>query len=196
MQHEVAQQAELGGGQLHVLAITADALAALVQVQAGRFQPGLVGQAMGAAEQRLDAQSELFGMEGLGQVIVGAGLEAIDALGPGAARGEDQHRRRQAAGAPLLEHLEPRLAGQAEVENDQVVGFAGPLVQCVTAIGQPIHGVALAAEAGGQLISQRYMVLYQQQPHQSSSSSFRIRPSRASSSSSRTVPSAVISSTS
>ena len=76
MQHEIAQQAELASGQLDVLAVLAAALARLVQLQASGLQHRLVGQTVGTAQQRLDAQ-QLLGMEGFGQVVVGAGLETI-----------------------------------------------------------------------------------------------------------------------
>jgi hypothetical protein len=102
-----------------------------------------------------------------GLVIVGAGLQAFDALGPGIACGEDQHRNRQAGRAPLRQHIKPRYAGQAEVEDDQVIGLAAALIHRVTAIGQPIHCVALALQTGEQLVGQRYMVFHQKQTHRS-----------------------------
>ncbi len=100
-------------------------------------------------------------MEGFGQVVVGAGLETIDALGPGAACGEDQYRCGDAGGAPGVQHLQPRLAGQSEVENDQVIGLGRALVFGVAAIGEPVGGVALAAETGDQFVSQRNVVFDQ-----------------------------------
>lgn len=196
VQHEIAQQAEFGGGQVDVGAVQAHALALLVQAQPGGLQLALVGQPMGAAQQGLDAQGQLFRMERLGQVVVGTGLEPIDAFGPGTARGEDQHRSRESQPTPLLEYLQAGTPGQAEVEDDQVVGFAGALHRRVAAVGQPVHRVALAGQAGHQFVGQGNVILNQQQPHQSSSSSFRMRPLRASSSSSRTTPSRVSSSTS
>jgi len=116
---------------------------------------------VGTAQQRLDAQQQFFGMKGLGQVVVGAGLETVDALGPGAARGKDQHRCGEAAGTPVAQHLQPRFARQAEVENDQVIGLAGALVSGVAAIGQPVDGITVAAEAGDQFIGQRNVVFDQ-----------------------------------
>ena len=98
--------------------------------------------------------------------------------------------------APLGQYLQPRQAGQTEVEDDQVIGFAAALIHRIAAIGQPIHGVALAIEAFKQFIGQGHMVFHQKQAHQSSSLSFNRRPVAASRSSSRTTPSAVSNSTS
>ncbi|MNH44468.1 hypothetical protein D3C79_1066440 [compost metagenome] len=82
MQHEVTQQAELRSGQLDVHPLAAHALAAFVQVQPGGFKTGLVGKALRPAQQRLNAQLQLFGVEGLAQVVVGPSLQPLDALGP------------------------------------------------------------------------------------------------------------------
>lgn len=65
-------------------------------------------------------------MEGLGQVVIGAGLEAGDLLLLGAARavrtttGTPLPRAR----APALVHLEPRAARQSQVEHHRVVWLA------------------------------------------------------------------------
>ncbi len=56
----------------------------------------------GPAQDGLDAQQQLLRLEGLGQIVVGAELEALDAVVGQAAGGEDQHRRaarRAGAGA-------------------------------------------------------------------------------------------------
>ncbi len=122
---------------------------------------------MGAAQQRLDAQVQLFGVEGFGQVIVGAGLEAFDPFGPGITGGEDQHWRRQTSGPPLRQHLEPWQTRQAEVEDDQVIRLAAALIHRVATVGQPVHGVTLSVEAGHQFVGQRHMVFHQKQTHRS-----------------------------
>ncbi|MNN69248.1 hypothetical protein D3C81_1850210 [compost metagenome] len=82
VQHEVTQQAEFGSGQLDINPFAAHALAAFVQVQSGSFEPGLVGKAPRPAQQRLNAQLQLFGVEGLAQIVVRSRLQSLDALGP------------------------------------------------------------------------------------------------------------------
>jgi hypothetical protein len=44
--------------------------------------------------QRPDARHQLAEVEGLDEVVVGAGIEALDAIGRRVARGQHQERRR------------------------------------------------------------------------------------------------------
>ncbi len=59
--------------------------------------------------------------ERLRQVIVGASVDSVDALGPARARGQDQHRHLTAIRAPALEHGEPVHPRQPEIEDDRAV---------------------------------------------------------------------------
>ena len=70
---------------------------------------------------RRDSSSSM--LERLGQIIVGAGVDAVDALGPAAARGQDQHRHAAAVGAPALEHRQAVHLRQAEIEDDGAIIF-------------------------------------------------------------------------
>ena len=63
-------------------------------------------------------------MERLAEIVVGPGLESVDALMPGIARGEHQHRCRHTAHAPIAQHRQSGPPGESEIENDGVVGFA------------------------------------------------------------------------
>ena len=77
-------------------------------------------------EDGLDAQHELLRAEGLGQVVVGAGFEALDAVFGLSPRGE--HDDRGVGGARVAaEFPEDRVtvtAGQHEVEKDQIRSLA------------------------------------------------------------------------
>jgi hypothetical protein len=64
------------------------------------------GVGRGAAQQRLDARQQLARLEGLGQVVVGADLQAEDAVHRLAAGAE--HQQRQAARARLGAQLRAR----------------------------------------------------------------------------------------
>jgi hypothetical protein len=54
-------------------------------------------------------------------VVVRAGVDAVDALRPASARGQDQHRRAAVVRAPALEHGQPVHSRQAEVEDDRAI---------------------------------------------------------------------------
>ncbi|MCY1462574.1 hypothetical protein D9M71_803630 [compost metagenome] len=59
-------------------------------------------------------------VEGLQQVIVGTGLQAVDPVGDSVAGGEHQHRQAVALLAQALEQLEPVFVGQAQVQDHYI----------------------------------------------------------------------------
>src|SRR6516225_5510424 len=79
-------------------------------------------QEIGAAQERLDAREQLGERERLGEVVVGAELEAEDAVELGRLRSQHQDRRRAAARAQRLRHLETVEPRHHEVEDEQVGG--------------------------------------------------------------------------
>jgi hypothetical protein len=82
--------------------------------------------ATGAADQRAQAGEQFFHVEGLAQIVVGAGVDAGHLLVPAIARRQDQHRHGAAGGPPLPEHGEAIDLRQTEVENDGIVGALSP----------------------------------------------------------------------
>ena len=64
---------------------------------ADQFIGGVAG---GAANEGAQAGQHLLHVEGLGDIIVGAGVEALDLVAPRIARREDEHRHRRAGRAP------------------------------------------------------------------------------------------------
>ena len=72
----------------------------------------------GAAQQRAHPRQQLAQRERLDEVVVGAGVQAGDAVVDLAARGEHQHRRAVAALAQAPAHLQAVDAGHRDVEDD------------------------------------------------------------------------------
>ena len=68
---------------------------------------------------------ELVEAERLDEIVVGAGIEPGDAVGDGIARGDDQHAHLVAGAPDFLQEVEPALARQAEVEEDEAVRAVG-----------------------------------------------------------------------
>ena len=96
-------------------------LAVIVAVDLQRAEAhGLGGRrcALGAAAQDgADARQQLARLEGLGQVVVGAELEADDAVGVLAERAEHDHRHARRREPPA--EREAVLARQHQVEHDE-----------------------------------------------------------------------------
>ena len=96
-----------------------------VQPPAGEAELAAVVRAAGSAagcaraQHDLDARQQLARVERLGQVVVGAHLQADDAVGLVAARGQHDHRDFRLR-AQLAAQRQPVVAGQHHVEHDQV----------------------------------------------------------------------------
>ena len=75
------------------------------------------------ADERADAGEHFFDMEGLGHIVVGAGIDTGNLVAPPVAGSQDQNRHRAAGAAPFFEHRDAVQFGQANVEDDGVIGF-------------------------------------------------------------------------
>ena len=70
--------------------------------------------------QRLDAHEQLGEREGLGEVVVAAGVEAAEAVAQRVARGQEQDRGGDAARPQRLADVAAVGVGQADVEDEDV----------------------------------------------------------------------------
>ena len=123
--------------------------------------PGVAG---GAPQQRADARQHLLHVEGLGDVVVGAGVHAGHLVAPAVARGEDEHRHLALVAAPLLEHAEAVHLGQAEIEHDGVVGLGIAEEMPLLAVEGGIDGVARIAQRRDELPVEIGIVLDDEKP--------------------------------
>ena len=123
----------------------------------------LVGLAPLAAQDGLDPRQQLGAAERLGDVVVGADLEADDAVDLVALGRQDDHRRRHALAAQDAEHLDAAHAGQHHVEEDEVEPLAAGGLERRLAIGGGGDLVALAGQVEGERLAQGGIVLDQQQ---------------------------------
>ena len=99
------------------------------------------------------------GLNGLREVVVGAHLEADDAIDVLALGGQHDDRHRLAGAAQAPAHGKAVLAGQHEVEHDQVRRVALQLLVEVARVGQRAHLEALFAEIAGQQVAQAHVVV-------------------------------------
>ncbi len=99
-----------------------------------------------AAQQGADARREFGKSEGLHEVIVGAGIEADDAVFNGVLRGQHEHRSPEAALAHGGEHFDPAAAGQHNVEHNQIKRLGVDAKEAVFARVRDRYGVGLRRE--------------------------------------------------
>jgi len=111
------------------------------------------------------AREQLLDLEGLDQVVVGAGVEPGDALRGGIARAQHQHRREAAAGARAAQHLEAVQARQPQVEHHQVELGVLQGGERLRARAHPFHGVARAGQRVVDAGAEELVVLDQKDSH-------------------------------
>ena len=112
-----------------------------------------------AAQDGLDPRKELRARERLGDVVVGADLEAhhpVDLLALG---GEDDDRGIDALAAQRAQHLDAAHPRQHDVEEDEVQALRPGDRDGVLAIGGAQRLVALARQVEGERLAQGAVVL-------------------------------------
>ena len=118
-----------------------------------------------AAQQRADARQHLLEMERLRHIIVGAGIEALHLVAPAVARGEQQHRHGAAGTPPRLQHRNTVELGQADVEDDGVVGLGLAEVMPFLAVEGAVDHVTGIGQRGRELTVEIGIVLDDEEAH-------------------------------
>ena len=124
-------------------------LAARSTVKSGVVTTAAVLGGGDAAERGAEPGEELVHAEGLGDVVVGAGVEGGDLVAFGAAGRQDDDRHGGPA-AEAADDVEAAHAGEAEVEDDGVGMVLGGQDEGVLAGGGGVGLVAAGAQVGGE----------------------------------------------
>src|SRR5262245_44920845 len=112
-----------------------------------------------------DARQELGERERLGQIVVGAEVQAPDAVLDLAAGRQYQDRRGPARAADFFQDLDAVLAGQHEVEHDGVVIVRARQVRSFLPVEGDIHGHRLRLEPPAKKLSHALFVFDDEDPH-------------------------------
>src|SRR5438105_1599851 len=166
MLHQDFEHRELAGSERHALPLARERPGGEVQLEAPeamrlrsrRRRPGGAARRT-PAQYRVDPGEKLARIEGLGQVVIGAHLQADDAVDIVALGGEHDDRRCRGLRAQPPADGKPVLAWQHEIEDHQVVALACELLVHAARIGHRLHLVALAAEVAHQEIAQALVVV-------------------------------------
>src|SRR5471032_1147457 len=124
-----------------------------------------LGAAGRTAQQRADARQQFIEVIRFQHIVVGAGIEAGDALLLGVARRRHQHRRELLARAHRAQHLQAILARQAQVQQHQIVGLGLQGRIGHRAVLDPVDGVVLGPEQVEHHFADHRVVFHQQQSH-------------------------------
>ena len=120
------------------------------------FALGVAGR---AAQQRAHARQHFLEMKWLGDIIVGAGVEALHLVAPAVARGQHEHRHGAAGAAPGFQDRDAVHLRQADIENDRVVGFGLAEIMALLAVEGAIDDIAGVGQRGGELAVEIGVVL-------------------------------------
>ena len=132
-----------------------------------------VGTALVAARHGAHAGGQFLQLEGLDQVVVGAGIQAGDTVGGGIAGGQHDHRGGVAAAAQRAQHAQAgarlgrlaRFVRQAQVQQQQVEVFGRQRGMGGRHVVDPVHRMALQAQGLTQAVADHAVVFGEQQAH-------------------------------
>ncbi len=155
----------LGRRQLEAAAGAARVHRAEIERQVG--EPEHLARLLGerAAQDRAQAGEQLLELERLRQVVVGAGVEPLDPVADGVARGQHQDRDAVAAAAQPPGDVEAVEAGHHHVENERVGGARVDGRERGVAVGGELHLVAGDLERALQRFAHGAVVVYNEHEH-------------------------------
>jgi hypothetical protein len=162
---EHLDQRELAGGELRDRAVARQRARCEIQDVAAEGHLAFAGRRAGSdpfamsAQHGVDARDQFARVERLGQVVVGAHLEPDDAIDILALCGEHDDRHRLAHPAQATAHRQSVLAGQHEVEHEEVRRIALQLLVDLRRIRQRGDLEALLAEITREQVAQAHVVV-------------------------------------
>ena len=115
--------------------------------------------------QGADAGQDFLHVEGLGDVVVGAGVEARHLVAPAIAGGKDEDRHLAPGAPPFLENADAIHDGKADVEDDGIVRLGVAEKVAFLAVLGRVDRIAGVGECGHQLPVQVRVILNHQQSH-------------------------------
>ena len=103
-------------------------------------------------------------MKGLGDIIVGAGIEALHLVAPAIARGEHQDWHGAAGPPPGFQHRDAVHLRQPDVEDDRVVRFAFAEVMPLLAVESAVNDIPGLGQRSRQLAVEIRIVFDNKKP--------------------------------
>lgn len=108
---------------------------------------------------------QLRHLKRLGHIVVGPAVQAAQAIIQAVARRDDEQGDRVASGAQAGQHLQSILAGQAQVQQHQIVVLAAQRRERRLSVLHPIGGIGRIPQRALDRIADHGIVLNQQDPH-------------------------------
>src|SRR6185312_236635 len=99
------------------------------------------GAVVGATQLCADARLQFLDLEGLGEVVVSARIEAAHAPVEAGIGGEHDHRHRISATAQVLQHVEPTASRKRKIEDDQRMLAESKRMLGILAVMDDVYGI-------------------------------------------------------
>ena len=132
----------------------------------------LIDTALSAAHDALDAREQFGQVEGLGQVVVGTEVEALDFVFDAVACRDDDEAALLLYLLELAQQFQPIAIGEVDVEQDAVLRVVRDLDEPRAVVGRHLYDVALLLQCAAQYLLEREVVLDDQDFHISLSPSW------------------------
>ena len=163
---ELAHQPELGLGQAQLDIVLQHDTLLVTNLDVAELRGSSAGSGylveLDTTELSPDPRCQFFGNDGLGDVVVGAGLQPDDeVVGVGLGRYDDD--RHDALGPHQPAHVEAGHVGKAQVEQHEVRLTLGEGVETGLSIGGFTHFVPLVLQRQTQREADRIVIFYEQQ---------------------------------
>ena len=166
VEHQQLHHVELLAAQAHAPLPAGKGEGVLVQPQVPAGERAVAGSQLRLApDQGPDAGQQLPGLKGLGEIVVGAAVQALDLVGDLGPGRQHQHRGGVPGGPQPPQHREAVQLGQHHVQQNHVVNGAEGVVQPRFAVVTDVHGVAVHLQQVPKGGRQPHLVLDHQYPH-------------------------------
>src|SRR6188508_1615596 len=164
MLHQREQHGELPRRKRHRMSVLSHLPAGRIERDATMLEPR-VRAALPPPQHGADTRGELRELEGLHHVVVRTGIETRNTIRHCIAGGQDHDRNPRAAPAQVAEQLEPGLARQSEVEQQQIIRLERESLLRRSAVAYPVQRESELTEPALHSFADHRVVFGQQQPH-------------------------------
>jgi hypothetical protein len=164
VRHQVTEHGELARGEVEKGPVLGALMTAGIEcerpVPQNRWQPGRA-----APQQRAQVREQHRELEGLGEIVVGADIEARHVVGRLAERAEHQHRQIPPGRPELRTHAKPAEPRQHDVEDHRVIVKFPGTVQTVDTVRRHLYRVPFGDEPAVECARRQCVVLNHENPH-------------------------------
>jgi hypothetical protein len=157
--HQELQEREFFRGQPDLPTLSGDPMGGRIEGNSEMLD--LWRRAAGLSTQkRADAGGKLVEIERLYQIVVGAGVESLYAIGHGITGGNDEYRERLLARSQTLQHLQAPFSRQPEIQQQEVECVRAEHFVSRFTIVNPIHSEAVPLETRSDSLGDHGIIFY------------------------------------